>query len=107
MIKVIKHGKTYKTMRFICGSCGCEFEADNKSFTAYIAANEFCYSSKCPECGSGTKCRYPASYTQPTKRGHWIDNADSYVCSVCGYEDDNPNKYKGGKECPWCNAEMD
>lgn len=25
---------------------------------------------------------------------HWIDNADSYICSSCGYECNNPTKKK-------------
>jgi len=32
---------------------------------------------------------------------HWIDNADSYICPVCGFEANNPNKYEGCK-CPVC-----
>lgn len=39
---------------------------------------------------------------------HWIDNADSYICSACGYECNNPNKEKyGAGVCPKCWAEMD
>lgn len=31
---------------------------------------------------------------------HWIDNADSWICSMCGYESNNPNKEKyGSKRC--------
>ena len=32
---------------------------------------------------------------------HWIDNADSYICPVCGLETDNPNRYDSAK-CPVC-----
>lgn len=32
---------------------------------------------------------------------HWIDNADSYICSNCGYETNNPNKEPFGR-CPSC-----
>jgi len=32
---------------------------------------------------------------------HWIDNADSYICPICGFETNNPNKYKECK-CPKC-----
>ena len=32
---------------------------------------------------------------------HWIDNADSYICPVCGFETDNPNRYDDAK-CPSC-----
>ncbi len=32
---------------------------------------------------------------------HWIDNADSYICPVCGLEVSSPAKYKGCK-CPRC-----
>lgn len=31
----------------------------------------------------------------------WIDNADSYICPVCGKEVNNPAKYPGCK-CPCC-----
>ena len=31
---------------------------------------------------------------------HWIDNADSYICPVCRYEVNNPNKFHG--KCPRC-----
>lgn len=38
---------------------------------------------------------------------YWKDNADSYVCSACGYECNNPNKLPGGpNECPECHAKM-
>lgn len=33
---------------------------------------------------------------------YWIDDADSYKCSVCGKHVDNPNKYNG--VCPQCGA---
>lgn len=39
---------------------------------------------------------------------HWIDNADSYICSSCGYESNNPNKEKyGAGVCPKCGAKME
>ena len=39
---------------------------------------------------------------------YWIDNADSYICSICGYECNNPNKYKYGADvCPNCGTKMD
>lgn len=38
---------------------------------------------------------------------YWKDTADSYKCSECGYECDNPNKLPGGHgECPSCHAKM-
>lgn len=38
---------------------------------------------------------------------YWKDNADSYKCSACGYECNNPNKLPGGpNECPECHAKM-
>jgi hypothetical protein len=46
-------------------------------------------------------------------RASWIDNADSYFCSACGYECNNPYKTKyNGVTCPNClslmnNAPMD
>ena len=39
---------------------------------------------------------------------HWIDNADSYICSACGYECNNPNKEKYGADvCPNCGTRME
>ena len=39
---------------------------------------------------------------------YWIDNADSYICSICGYECNNPTKEKYGADvCPNCGAKMD
>lgn len=38
---------------------------------------------------------------------HWIDDADCYLCSRCGYESNNPNKERfGAYRCPHCLAEM-
>ena len=38
---------------------------------------------------------------------HWIDNADSWICSMYGYESNNPNKEKyGSKRCPSCGEIM-
>nr|DAI23081.1 MAG TPA: DNA-directed RNA polymerase [Caudoviricetes sp.] len=38
---------------------------------------------------------------------YWIDNADSYICSICGYECNNPNKEKYGADvCPNCGEKM-
>lgn len=38
---------------------------------------------------------------------YWIDNADSYLCSDCGFECGNPNKLPfGDKMCPKCKANM-
>lgn len=31
---------------------------------------------------------------------HWIDNADSYICPICRFETNNPNKYDC--KCPRC-----
>lgn len=37
----------------------------------------------------------------------WLDNIDSYICSNCGYECNNPNKNKNGSgTCPSCGAKM-
>ena len=42
------------------------------------------------------------------RHGHWIDNADSYICSECRYETNNPNKNPCGPgRCPRCFAKMD
>lgn len=32
---------------------------------------------------------------------HWIDNADSYICPICGLETGNPNRFEGCR-CPVC-----
>ena len=32
---------------------------------------------------------------------HWIDNADSYICPVCRFETNNPNRYESAR-CPKC-----
>lgn len=38
---------------------------------------------------------------------HWIDNADGYICSECGYETNNPNKeVYGAWRCPKCGVNM-
>lgn len=31
---------------------------------------------------------------------HWIDNADSYICPVCGFETSNPFRFHC--QCPKC-----
>ncbi len=37
----------------------------------------------------------------------WIDNADSYICSACGHEVNNPNKQPcGAGKCYNCGAKM-
>ena len=42
------------------------------------------------------------------KKAHWIDNADSYICSACGHEVDNPNKQTcGAGQCMFCGAYME
>lgn len=32
---------------------------------------------------------------------NWIDNADSYICPICCFETDNPNRYDNCI-CPVC-----
>jgi hypothetical protein len=32
---------------------------------------------------------------------HWIDNGDSWICTICGDEEENPNKFPNS-ECPVC-----
>lgn len=49
-----------------------------------------------------------ASVDARTPPTHWIDNADSYLCSKCGYESSNPNNEKYGADvCPKCHSIMD
>lgn len=31
---------------------------------------------------------------------HWIDNADSYICPICGFETNSPNRHNC--KCPIC-----
>lgn len=39
--------------------------------------------------------------------GHWIDDADHWMCSECSYESGNPNlEPNGPEECPNCHARM-
>ncbi len=37
---------------------------------------------------------------------NWIDNADSWICPICGFETGSPAKYKGCK-CPKCGFQDD
>lgn len=37
---------------------------------------------------------------------HWLDNADSWICPVCGFETGSPAKY-GGCKCPKCGFQDD
>lgn len=32
---------------------------------------------------------------------HWLDNADSWICPICGFETSSPSKYDGCI-CPKC-----
>ena len=32
---------------------------------------------------------------------HWIDNGDSWICTICGDEEEHPNKFPNS-ECPVC-----
>ena len=34
-------------------------------------------------------------------KDHWIDDADHYICPICGFETSSPAKYEGCK-CPNC-----
>ena len=40
------------------------------------------------------------------KELHWIDNADSWICPICGFETGSPAKYEGCK-CPKCGFQDD
>lgn len=37
---------------------------------------------------------------------HWIDDADSWNCPICGFSTGNPNRYPGCK-CPVCGFQAD
>jgi tRNA(Ile2) C34 agmatinyltransferase TiaS len=37
---------------------------------------------------------------------HWLDNADSWICPICGFETSSPAKYEGCK-CPKCGFQDD
>lgn len=41
------------------------------------------------------------AYRVDDRQPHWIDNADSYICSVCGYEASYPMAI-----CPTCKTDM-
>lgn len=61
MIKIIKHGDTYKKLK--CEECGCEYIfSDNET---YLSENygERHYYVKCPECG------YPNDRIEAVKVG--------------------------------------
>lgn len=37
----------------------------------------------------------------------WLDTEDTYVCSCCGFETDDPNKLRAGAGvCPACRSHM-
>ena len=38
---------------------------------------------------------------KPIPKDHWIDDADHYICPVCGFITSSPTKYEGCK-CPNC-----
>ena len=54
----------------------------------------------CPNCG----IKMIASKIM--KELHWIDNADSWICPICGFETGSPAKYEGCK-CPKCGFQDD
>lgn len=39
-------------------------------------------------------------------KDHWIDDADHYICPICGFETSSPAKYEGCK-CPNCGFQDD
>lgn len=43
-------------------------------------------------------------YNNEKEYKDYIDNADSYICPICGNEIANPNKYENNK-CPICGFE--
>lgn len=45
-------------------------------------------------------------FGKPKQKLHWIDNADSWICPVCGFETGNPKKYEGCV-CPKCGFQDD
>lgn len=38
---------------------------------------------------------------KPIPKDHWIDDADHYICPICGFITSSPAKYEGCK-CPNC-----
>lgn len=61
----------------------------------------------CPRNKAKQKLKEAARNERNETIAYWIDNADSYICSACGYESNNPNKEKhGAYVCPNCRAEM-
>ena len=54
----------------------------------------------CPTCGKMIED------SEIRKKLHWIDNADSWICPICGFETGSPAKYEGCK-CPKCGFQDD
>ena len=55
-MKITKHGKTGETKKFVCGNCGCEFEAekdeywtDRNNYLCSVPPQYTTYTC-CPEC---------------------------------------------------------
>lgn len=53
-ITVINHGTYYSTItkRFLCGGCGCYFEADGASYFRDDSCTVPRSACHCPECGN-------------------------------------------------------
>ena len=51
-MKILKHGK-FKSRKFICGGCGCEFVAEVTEYSVYeVCGATTWYSINCPECNN-------------------------------------------------------
>ncbi len=59
----------------------------------------------CKESAINAISDMPPVTPQP-KIGHWIDNADSWICPICGFETGSPAKYEGCR-CPKCGFQDD
>ena len=84
-----------------CSRCGQE---------TYASARFVTEGMYCPYCGAKMTCNdNELQRIQKSERiAHWVDDADCWYCSKCGYESNNPNKEKyGAKMCPKCGANIE
>lgn len=94
-----------------CGKCGkrlCTDKYDKIGWNEYMKYHyRATIPNYCPECGTKTTISEKKEAERVAPVGRWIDNADSYLCSVCGFETDNPNRNPAGSGfCPICKARM-
>ena len=58
-MRILKHGK-FKSRKFICSSCGCEFVADTREYSTTMCGDIVLWRRcDCPECGNWTETSEP------------------------------------------------